>query len=62
VGKRRGFLHAEMRTIKAVVATARIPSFDADVPQGVFIAPARLTPRILVGKHKIKGAASIHPT
>jgi hypothetical protein len=53
----RDFSHAEMRTIEAVALAARIPNFNANVSDGVFIAPAGLTPCALIGKHKVKVAA-----
>ncbi len=56
VGRMRDFLHAEMRTIEVTALAARITSFNANVPDWVFIAPAGLTLRILIGKHKVKGA------
>jgi hypothetical protein len=40
-----------------VTPAARTTSFSANVPDGVFIAPAGLAPRILIGKHKIEIAA-----
>jgi hypothetical protein len=55
--RKEAFQHAEIRIIEAVTLAARIPSFNAKVPDGVFIAPAGLTPCTLIGKHKVKGAA-----
>src|SRR4029077_19683683 len=48
---------AEISTTGALALAARIRSFNANVPDGFFIAPAGLTPGILIDKHKVKVAA-----
>ena len=52
-------LHAEIRAIEAMALAARISSFNANVPDGVFIAPAGLTLHILIGKHKNYGSHAL---
>src|SRR4029077_11312910 len=48
---------AEISTTGALALAARIRSVNANVPAGFFIAPAGLTPGILIDKHKVKVAA-----
>src|SRR4029453_11585427 len=45
------------RQLRMVTATIIANTTNANVPDGVFIAPAGLTPGVLIGKHKIKIAA-----
>ena len=44
----------QLTTARIMIATNIT---NANVLDGVFIAPAGLTPAILIGKHKVKGAA-----